>query len=102
MAGMMRLIWKTKEKIKYNRRGKSNHDRHLLHQIVKNGFPIQLNSKKVKIKQRRMSKEIVRIKLLSRGCHERTKAQRRVPSLEKVNTDKNLARVMAKSRAGHR
>jgi len=26
MAGMMRIIGKEKEKIKYNRRGKSNHD----------------------------------------------------------------------------
>jgi len=26
-ARMMRLIWKAKVKIKYNRRGKSNHDR---------------------------------------------------------------------------
>jgi len=27
MAGMMRLIWKVKEKMKYNRKGKSNHDK---------------------------------------------------------------------------
>jgi len=33
---------------------------------VKNGFPIQLNSKKVEIKQIMMSKEIVRVKLSSR------------------------------------
>ena len=31
MAGMMRLIGKVKEKIKYNQRGKLNHDRHLQH-----------------------------------------------------------------------
>ena len=33
---------------------------------------------------------------------ERTKAQGHVPSQEKVNMDRNLARATAKSRAGHR
>jgi len=32
MAGMMRLIGKAKEMIKYNRRGKSNHETSLEHE----------------------------------------------------------------------
>src|SRR5882672_6357262 len=41
-------------------------------------------------------------KALVKGCHERTRARRCVSSQEKVHTNKNLARAMAKSRAGHR
>src|SRR5882672_10578742 len=41
-------------------------------------------------------------KSLIKGCRERTRARRRVSSQEKVHTNKNLARAMAKSRAGCR
>src|SRR5882672_4021876 len=41
-------------------------------------------------------------KALVKGCHERTRAQGRVSSQEKVHTNRNLARATAKSRAGHR
>src|SRR5882672_10944631 len=41
-------------------------------------------------------------KALVKGCRERTRARIHVSSQEKVHTNRNLARVTAKSRAGHR
>src|SRR5882724_10288518 len=39
MAGMMVLIWKIKEKMKYNRRGKSNHDTTTLNFTKSSAYP---------------------------------------------------------------
>jgi len=63
------------------------------------GFPNWLKSKEVKISDEKTSWMIVKEKALREGCHEREWAQMSVPSREKNNTKRNLARVTTKSKS---
>src|SRR5882724_685487 len=66
---------------------------------VKNGFS---DLTKVQEGRDRPGKDVMnrcRWKALSEGCRERKKAQMVVPSREKVNNNKNLARATTKSKS---
>src|SRR5882724_5382800 len=67
--------------------------------VVKNGFS---NPTKVQEGRDQPRKDVMnrhRGKDLSEGCHERKKARMVVPSREKINNNKNLARATTKSKS---
>src|SRR5882724_1921768 len=62
--------------------------------VSRMGFPIRLKSNKVEIGQERMLN-----KALREGCCERKKAWASVSSRVKMNTNRNLVRVITKSKS---
>ena len=65
-------------------------------ETVKNGFS---DPPKGRDRQRKDIEDDHQGKALKEGCHERRWAQTSVSSREKINTNKNLARVTTKSKS---
>ena len=68
-------------------------------QIVKNRFSDPTKAQEGRDRSRKDVMNRHRGKALSKGCHERKKARTVVSSREKINNNKNLARVTTKSKS---
>ena len=68
-------------------------------QYVKNGFSYPTKVQEGRDWPRKDIMNRCRGKALSEGCHERKKARMVVPSREKINNNKNLARATTKSKS---
>src|SRR5882724_8638106 len=71
----------------------------LLRLCVKNGFSNLTKEQKGRDQPRKDVVNRRQVKALREGCHERKEAWPSVSSREKMNTNKNLARVTTKSKS---
>src|SRR5882724_5248074 len=67
--------------------------------IVKNRFPDLTKEQEGRDRPRKDVMNRRQVKALREGCHERKEARMGVPSREKINTNRNLARATTKSKS---